>query len=323
MKQGTMIRRELGIFLLVAMQVGIVHAYPEQPVRVVVPFGPGGGADITIRIMSEPLRAQLGQPIVVDNRPGGSTIVGTDFVAKARPDGYTLLISTSTLTINPSLHAKLPYDSLKDVQPVTLIASTPYVFVVHPSLPVRSIGELIKLAKRSPGQLTYASVGNGSATHLATEMFSARAGISMVHVPYKGSAPAVGDLVAGHVTLYIGSMPGSMPQARAGKLRALAVTGAARTAAAPDLPTVAESGLPGYEFNSWYGLFAPGGTPRAIVERLNDAVGKVLTQPAVRERLAADGNEPVGMPADAFASVIKADMAKYAAVVRTAKIRPD
>jgi tripartite-type tricarboxylate transporter receptor subunit TctC len=300
-----------------------LYAYPEQPVRVVVPFGPGGGADITIRILSDPLRGQLGQPIVVENRPGGSTIIGTDLVAKARPDGYALLIATTTFTINPSLHAKLPYDSLKDLQPVTLIASTPYVVVVHPSLPVRTIGELIALAKRSPGQLTYASVGNGSATHLATEMLSDRAGIKMVHVPYKGSAPAVNDLVGGHVTLYIGSMPGSMPQARAGKLRAIAVTSATRAHAAPDLPTIAESGLPGYEFNSWYGLIAPGGTPRAVVDRLHDAVSKVLTQPTVRERLGSDGNEPVGLAPDAFAATIKSDMAKYANIVRSARIKPD
>ena len=300
-----------------------LHAYPEQPIRVVVPFGPGGGADITIRIMSDPLRAQLGQPIVVENRPGGSTIIGTDLIAKARPDGYALLIATSTFTINPSLHAKLPYDSLKDLQPVTLIAITPYVMVVHPSLPVRTVRDLIALAKRSPGQLTYASVGNGSATHLATEMLSGRAGIKMVHVPYKGSAPAVNDLVGGHVTLYIGSMPGSMPQARAGKLRAIAVTSATRARAAPDLPTIAESGLPGYEFNSWYGLFAPGGTPRAVVDRLHDAVSRVLAQPAVRERLAADGNEPVGLTPDAFAATIKSDMANYANIVRSARIKPD
>jgi tripartite-type tricarboxylate transporter receptor subunit TctC len=307
----------------VLVPVKNVHAYPEQPVRVVVPFGPGGGADLTIRIMSDPLRAQLGQPIVVDNRPGGSTIIGTDLVAKARPDGYTLLIATTTFTINPSLHAKLPYDSLMDLQPVTLIASTPYVVVVHPSLPVRNIGELIGLAKRTPNQITYASVGNGSATHLATEMLSARAGIKMVHVPYKGSAPAVNDLVGGHVTLYIGSMPGSMPQARAGKLRAIAVTSATRARAAPELPTIAESGLPGYEFNSWYGLFAPRATPRAVVDRLHDAVGKVLAQKTVHERLAADGNEPVGLAPEAFAATIKADMAKYANIVKIANIKPD
>ena len=307
----------------VLVPVENLHAYPEQPVRVVVPFGPGGGADITIRIMSDPLRAQLGQPIVVDNRPGGSTIIGTDLVAKARPDGYTLLIATTTFTINPSLHAKLPYDSLKDLQPVTLIASTPYVVVVHPSLPVRTVGELIALAKRTPNQITYASVGNGSATHLATEMLSARAGVKMVHVPYKGSAPAVNDLVGGHVTLYIGSMPGSMPQARAGKLRAIAVTSATRARAAPQLPTIAESGLPDYEFNSWYGLFAPGGTPHAVVNRLHAAIGNVLTQTTVRERLTADGNEPVGLAPEAFAATIKSDMAKYANTVKIANIKPD
>jgi len=273
--------------------------------------------------MSDPLRTQLGQPIVIETRPGGSTIIGTDFVAKARPDGYTLLMTTSTFAINPSLHAKLPYDSLKDVQPVTLVASTPYVVVVHPSLPVRTIGELIALAKRNPNQLTYASAGTGSTAHLATEMLSTRTGIRMVHVAYKGTAPAVIDLIGGHVTTYIGSMPGSMPQARAGKLRAIAVTSARRAGAAPETPTIAESGVPGYEFISWYGLFAPGTTPRPIVDRLYDAAAKVLMQPAVRERLAADGNEPVGLTPDAFVAHVKADMTKYANIVKGANIKAD
>lgn len=299
------------------------QAYPEQPVRVVVPFGPGGGADITLRIISDPLRVLLGQPFVVETRPGGSTVIGTDFVAKSRPDGYTLLMTTSTFAINPSLHAKLPYDSLKDLQPVALVASTPYVVVVHPSLPVRALRELITLAKRTPNQLTYGSAGSGSTAHLATEMLSARADIKLVHVPYKGTAPAVIDLVGGHITLFIGSMPGSMPQARAGKLRAIAVTSATRAGAAPDIPTIAESGLPGYEFTSWFGLFAPGATPRPVVDRVHDAVGKVLMQTAVRERLAADGNEPMGVGPDAFAATVRSDMAKYASIVKSANIQPN
>ena len=307
----------------VAAQVPVANAYPDQPVRVVIPFGPGGGADITVRIMSDPLRGQLGQPIVVETRPGGSTIIGTDFVAKARPDGYTLLMTTSTFTINPSLHAKLPYDSLKDLQPVALVASTPYVLVVHPSLPARTMGELIALAKRVPKQLTYASAGTGSTAHLATEMISARAGIMLVHVPYKGTAPAVNDLIGGHVTLYIGSMPGTMPQARIGRLRAIAVTSATRARAAPEVPTIAESGLPGYEFTSWYGLLAPAATPRSVVDRLHDAVGKVLVQPAVRERFAADGNEPVGLAPEEFALTIRSDMAKYAGIVKRANIKAE
>jgi tripartite-type tricarboxylate transporter receptor subunit TctC len=299
------------------------HAYPERPVRVVVPFAPGGGADVTIRMMSEALRTQLGQPIVVENRAGGSTIIGTDLVAKARPDGYTILIVTSTFAINPSLHATLPYDPLKDLVPITLVALTPYLVVVHPSLPVKTVRDLIALAKTKPGELNYASVGNGSSTHLATEMFASRAGVKMVHVPYKGSAPAVNDLIGGHVTTYFGSMPGSLPQARAGKLRALAVTGASRAPAAPDVPTVAESGLPGYEFTAWYGLFAPSGTPSAIVGQLHNAVGKVLERGDVRERFAAEGNQPAAQTPQQFAAVVKADIAKYAKIVKDAQIKPD
>lgn len=299
------------------------YAYPERPIRVVVPFPPGGGADVTMRIMSDPLRAQLGQPLVIDNRGGASTIIGTEIVAKAKPDGYTILIATTTFAINPSLHATLPYDPVKDLSPITLVAFTPYILVVHPSLPVKTVKDLIALAKERPGQLTYASVGNGSATHLATEMIVSRAGIKLVHVPYKGSAPALGDLIGGHVSLYLGSMPASVPQARSGKLRAVAVTGARRAPAAPEVPTIAESGLPGYEFNSWYGLFAPAGTPPAIIDQIQGAVRKVLERADMRERMLAEGNETVGNTPGEFAAVIRSDISKYAKIVKAANIRPD
>jgi tripartite-type tricarboxylate transporter receptor subunit TctC len=297
--------------------------YPSRPVRVIVPFAPGGGADITIRIMSDALRTQLGQPIVVENRAGGSTIIGTDLVAKARPDGYTILIVTSTFAINPSLHESLPYDPIKDLAPITLVARTPYLVVVHPSLPVRTVKDFIELAMSKPGQITYASVGNGSSTHLATEMFASRAGIKLVHVPYNGSGPAVNALLGGHVTTYFGSLPSTLPQARVGKLRAIAVTGTTRAAAAPDVPTIAESGLPGYGFTAWYGLFAPAATPSAIIGKWHNAVSKVLERADVRERLAADGNEAVGLPPQKFAATIKADISEYAKVVKEASIKPD
>ena len=298
-------------------------SYPVRPIRVVVPFPPGGGADVTMRIMSDPLRAQLGQPLVIENRGGASTIIGTELVAKAKPDGYTILIATTTFTINPSLHATLPYDPLKDLAPITLAALTPYILVVHPSLPVKTVKDLIALAKERPGQLTYASVGNGSATHLATEMLVSRAGIKLVHVPYKGSAPALSDLIGGHVSMYLGSMPASVPQARSGKLRAVAVTGARRAPAAPEVPTIAESGLPGYEFTSWYGLFAPAGTPPAIIDQIQGAVRKVLERADMRERMLAEGNETVGNTPGEFAAVIRSDISKYAKIVKAANIRPD
>ena len=320
------------IFLLSAMALHVASAsaaepsagsFPARPIRVVVPFPPGGGADVTMRIMADPLRAQLGQPLVIENRGGASTIIGTDLVAKAKPDGYTILIATTTFAINPSLHATLPYDPVKDLAPITLAALTPYVLVVHPSLPVRSVKDLIALAKAKPGQLTYASVGNGSATHLATEMLVSRSGIKIVHVPYKGSSPALTDLIGGHVSMYLGSMPASVPQARSGKLRAVAVTGARRAPAVPDVPTIAESGLPGYEFSSWYGLFAPAGTPPAIVDQLQAAVRKVLERADMRERMLADGNETVGNTPAEFAAVVRADIAKYAKIVKAANIKPD
>ena len=298
-------------------------AFPERPIRVVVPFPPGGGADITMRIMSDALKQQFGQPVVIDNRAGASTIIGTELVAKARPDGYTILIATTTFAINPSLHAKLPYDPLADLAPVTLVALTPYLLVVHPSLPVRTVKDLVALARGKPGQVIYASVGNGSATHLATEMLASRAGIKLVHAPYKGSAPALNDLLGGHVTMYIGSMPASLPQARSGKLRAVAVTGPHRAPPAPEVPTVAESGLPGYEFTAWYGLFAPAGTPSALVSQLNTTVRSVVGRADIRERFLAEGNEAVGNSPQEFAAVIKADIAKYAKVVKEAKIKPE
>ncbi len=297
--------------------------YPQRPIRVVVPFPPGGGADVTMRMVAEPLKAQLGQPLVIDNRGGASTIIGTELVAKAKPDGYTILIATTTYAINPSLHASLPYDPLKDLAPITLVAFTPYILVVHPSLPVKTVKDLIALARARPGQLTYASVGNGSATHLATEMLTSRAGVKITHVPYKGSAPALADLIGGHVSLYLGSMPASVPQARAGKLRAITVTSARRAPGTPEVPTIAESGLPGYEFTSWYGLFARAGTPEAMVDQLQAAVRKVLERADLRERLLADGNEAVGSTPAEFAAVVKADIAKYAKIVTTAHIRPD
>ncbi|HUP93787.1 MAG TPA: tripartite tricarboxylate transporter substrate binding protein [Burkholderiales bacterium] len=298
-------------------------AYPERPIRVVVPFPPGGGADVTMRILSDSLKSHLGQSLVIDNRGGASTIIGTDLVAKARPDGYTILLATTTFAINPSLHATLPYDPLKDLAPITLVAFTPYILVVHPSLPVKTVKDLIALAKERPGQLTYASVGNGSATHLATEMLVARTGIKVVHVPYKGSSPALSDLIGGHVSMYLGSMPASVPQARSGKLRALAVTGPRRAPAAPEVPTIAESGFPGYEFASWYGLFAPAGTPPAIIDQLRGAVRKVLEHPDMRNRMLAEGNEAVGNAPGEFAAIIRADIAKYAKIVKAANIKPD
>jgi len=323
--KGTEMRRNLNALLLLAGSAMFqsAHAYPERPIRVIVPFASGGGADVTLRIMSDTLRSELGQPIVIENRPGASTIIGTDLVAKSRPDGHTLLIVTSTFAINPSIHATLPYNPLKDLAPITLIALTPYLLVVHPSLPVRTVKDLIALAKGRPGDLSYGSVGNGSATHFATEMFVGRAGIKVMHVPYKGSGPALTALLGGHISFYFGSMPASIPQARSGKLRAVAVTGPKRAPAALEIPTVAESGLPGYEFTAWYGLFAPAGTAPTIIGQLRTAVRNVLDRADIRERMLAEGNESVGSTPEEFAAIIRADIAKYAKVVKEANIKAD
>lgn len=299
------------------------QAYPDRPVRLIVPFPPGGGADMTARIISPELRNRLGKPIVIDNRGGASTIIGTDLGAKSTADGHTILIVTATFAVNPSLHATLPYDSLKDFAPITQLTSVPYIVVAHPSLGIATVKDLIAAAKNKPGQLTYASVGNGSAAHLATEMFNAGAGTRLVHVPYKGSAPALADLIGGHVSLYFGSMPASLPQVRAGKLRAIAVTGAKRVPSAPDVPTIAESGVPGYEFSAWYGLLAPAGTAPRIVNRLYVESKKVLELADVRERLMTDGSEAIGGAPEQFAALIRSEIAKYAKIVRQTNIKPD
>ncbi len=314
----------LGLGLVLATApVPDARAWPERPVRVVIPFAPGGGTDATIRIIADAMKGALGQPLVLDNRPGASTIIGTDIVAKSKPDGHTVLLVTSTFSINPSLQSKMPYDPVKDFAPVTLVARTPYVMVVHPSLPARNVKELVALARARPGELTYASVGTGSSTHLATELLVSRSGMKLVHVPYKGSSAALADLLGGHVSMYLGSMPASLPQARSGKLRALAVTGPTRAAAAPELPTIAESGIPGYEFTAWYGMFMSAGTPAAIVGQLQTAVRAVVEREDIRRLYAAEGNESVGSTPEQFAAVVRDDIARYAKIVRDAGIRPD
>ncbi|MEI6320313.1 MAG: tripartite tricarboxylate transporter substrate binding protein [Pseudomonadota bacterium] len=311
------------VLLVMAATMPQAFAWPERPVRVVIPFAPGGGTDATVRIIADAMKGTLGQPLVLDNRPGASTIIGTEIVAKSKPDGYTVLLVTSTFAINPSLQSKMPYDPVKDFAPVTLVARTPYVMVVHPSLPVRTVKELVALAKARPGELTYASVGTGSSTHLATELLVSRSGMKLVHVPYKGSSSALADLLGGHVSMYLGSMPASLPQARSGKLRALAVTGAARASAAPELPTIAESGVPGYEFTAWYGLFMPAGTPAAIVGRMQSAVRSVVERDDIRRQYAAEGNDGVGSTPEQFAAVVREDIARYAKIVRDAGIKAD
>ncbi|MGZ5092273.1 MAG: tripartite tricarboxylate transporter substrate binding protein [Burkholderiales bacterium] len=293
-----------------------------KTVRVVVPFAPGGGIDLVARIISQRLQENIGQSFIVDNRPGGGGIVGSEAVATARADGYTLLAVPISHAANVSL-TKLSFDPIADFAPIVHIASAPNVVLVHPSLPVKTIGEFTRLALQHPGQLSYASSGNGSSTHLAAELFKMLAKVDLLHVPYKGGGLALTDLLGGQVSMYIASLPAAMPHVRSGKLKGLAVTSTARANALPDMPTVAEAGVPGYEYVGWYGMLAPAGTPAAIIDRLNAETNKILRQPPVVEKLAADGAQPVGGTPGQFGEHIRNEIAKWAKVVMHARMRAD
>jgi putative tricarboxylic transport membrane protein len=295
--------------------------YPAKPIRFVVPFAAGGGGDIIIRAVAQKLTERLGVSVVVDNRGGAGGTVGTELVARSAPDGYTLVMANvAPMAINVTVYRNLPYDPVKDMTPITLLASFPNLLVVHPSVPATSVKALIALARTHPGRLTYASAGSGSTTHLAAEFFRSQAHIDLVHVPYKGGGQALIDLLAGQVTMYFGSMPASLPHAKSGRLRALAVTSLARSTAAPDIPTVAESGFPGFEAVTWIGAAAPAGVPPAIVSRLNIELVHIMQLPDMRERLLAQGAEPQFDTPEQFAGYIKSEIGKWAKVVRAAGI---
>jgi tripartite-type tricarboxylate transporter receptor subunit TctC len=315
----------LGALLVIVACAAQVHAqsYPARTVRLVVPFVPGGGVDFVGRMLAQKLSEMWGHQVIVDNRPGGGTNIGSELVARAAPDGYTLLIGGVPNTVNTWLYRKLPYDVVKDFTPVILIDTAPNVLAVHPSLPVKSVKELIALAKARPGQLTFASAGIGSSNHLSGEMFRVMARIDIVHVPYKGGGAAVVDLLAGQVTMYFGTTPSTLPQVRAGRLRGLAVSTAKRSPAAPDLPTMAESGLPGFEQSAWHGLLAPAGTPHAVVAKLNADVLRVLRMPDVLAQFAGQGFDLIGSSPGELADFIKRDLAKYEKLVKSAGIRID
>ena len=302
---------------------GAAAGYPARPIRLVVPSAPGGGTDIVGRVLAQKLSELLGQSLVVDNRPGAGTIIGTELVAKAAPDGYTLLMGLSALAVDPSIYAKLPYDALKDFAPVSLVASVPNVLTVHPSVPAASVAELIALAKARPGRLNYGSGGVGTSPHLAAEMFRMMTGVEWLHVPYKGVGPAVVGLLAGQVDLMFATLPSAIQHIRAGKLRALGVTTATRSPALPDVPTIAEAGLPGYEATQWYGVLAPSGTPRSIVDRLSRDIARALQAPETKERLTVEGATPIGNTPDEFAAHLRRETEKWAGVVKTAGLKPE
>ena len=298
--------------------------YPEKPIRLLVPAAPGGGADFVARILGVKLTEAMGQTVVVENRAGASGTIAADNAAKSTADGYTLLMGQSTsVVIAPHLYKKLGYDTLRDLAPVTLVAQVPNILVVHPSVPARTVSEFIALAKAQPELLNYGSSGNGAPSHLAGEMFKSATGVKMVHVPYKGAGLAVNGLIAGEIQVMFAPIVAVLPQVKAGRLRALAVTSAARSAAAPELPTLAESGLAGYEISSWFGLFAPANTPAPVIERLYRETARALQSADVRERFAREGAEPVGSsPAD-FTGYVRAEFAKYTRIVRDSGIKAD
>ena len=292
--------------------------------RWIAPFAPGGGSDLTTRIVAQRVSEFVGQQIVVDNRTGASGNIGAELAARAPADGYTLVTGTiSTLATNVSTYAKLPYDPVRDYAPVTLTAVTPYLLVVHASLPVKSVSDLIKLAKSRPNQITYATAGAGGGSHLATEMFRAMAGIELIHVPYKGAAPAMTDLLAGQVGMNFNQPPSTIPHLASGRIRVLAASGARRVASLPDVPTLAEAGVPGYEATSWQGLLVPVGTPGAIVARLHKEIDSALRSQEMRDRLAAEGSEAVATSPQEFGKFIVSEIAKWAKVVKEAGVKAE
>jgi len=297
--------------------------YPTRPVRLVVPFAPGGTNDAIARIIAEKLAAHLGQPFVVDNRGGANMVVGSEIVARANADGHTILIVGAGHAVNPSLRKRLPYDTLHDLAPIGLVANGPYVMVVHPSVPAKTVGEFITWVKARPGQVNYASTGAGSPPHLAAELFKATAGLDMQHIPYKGGGAVLPDLLGGRVSLFFGSVSTLKPQVQAGRLRGIAVTTAKRSPAMPELPTFIESGVKGYEVTGWYGLLAPGRTSPAIIARLNRELQQVLNDADARKRLARRGLEAAPGSAADFSALIRSEIPKWAKVMRAAGVRPE
>jgi tripartite-type tricarboxylate transporter receptor subunit TctC len=293
--------------------------YPSKPIRIVVPFAPGGPNDILARMAGQKFTEKWKQQVIVDNRAGGGTVIGTELVTRAAPDGYTLLMASSSTASNVTLRKSLPYDTLRDLAPVTRIANSPNVLVVHPSLPARSVGDLLRLAKAKPGEITYGSGGVGAATHLAGELLSIMGGVRMTHIPYKGAGPVTVDLLGGQISWMFGTILPTLPQLKAGKLRALAVTSLARASVLPDVPAVAET-LAGFEATSWYGLFAPAGTPPDIISKLQSEIVTMLAAPDIRDHLQREGAEPVGDTPEQFGRHFRGEIEKWAKVIRAAKI---
>jgi tripartite-type tricarboxylate transporter receptor subunit TctC len=302
--------------------VAFAQAYPAKPVRIIVPFAPGGGSDLAGRLVAAKLSERMGAQFIVDNRPGAGSNLGAEIAVKAPPDGYTLLLISASYTVNPSVY-KLTFDPINDITPIIQISGGPYVVAIHPSVPASNLKEFVEYAKKEPDKLAYGSSGSGSIMHVASEYFLDAAKIKVLHIPYKGTGPAVADTIGGQVQLVFGAVPVTLPHVKAGRLRALAVTTDKRIAAAPDLPTVAESGYPGYEVTNWHGLVGPKGLPRDIVARLNREIGEVVKGDDMKKNLAADGLEPAGGSPERFGEILKNEMARWAKVVQQAGIKVD
>ena len=322
MNTRSMLRLGVAGLQLTVCGLAAAQQYPAKAVRMIVPFAPGGSTDIMGRLVGQRLSDALGQQFVIDNRGGAGTLIGTDLAAKAPPDGYTLLLTNVAFSILPGLHgARMPYDAQRDFAAITLVASQPTVIAAHPSLPARTVPELIRLAKQKPGQLSFASSGVGGIGHIAGEMFNLMAGVNLIHVPYKGGGPAVIDVIAGQVELGFFGMPTAMAQAKAGKLRFIAVTDGKRAAAEPNVPTVAEAGLKGYGAENWIGMLAPAATPPKIIAQVHDEVLKILQRPDIKEKLAGLGFDVLGLSPTEFKALLERDLKSFARVIQEAKIK--
>jgi tripartite-type tricarboxylate transporter receptor subunit TctC len=302
--------------------LAIAQNYPARPIRMIVPFAPGGGTDLVARAVAARIGESLGQTVVVDNRPGANANIGNELAARALPDGYTLIMTSSALTINPNLYRKLPYDPVKDFAPISLATNVPYILAAHPSLGANTFQEFISIARAKKKPISYGTAGTGNSTHLAMELLQIITKIEIVHVPYKGTGQALTDLVGGHIQVSWGTMPPTLPHIRAGRLKGLAVGSLKRAKAIPELTTVAELGYPGYEAGSWFGMLAPAGTPRPVIVRLSREVNAALAAPELNERLSSEGAEPAGNTPEEFAAFIKAEIVKWGRVTRAAGIEP-
>jgi tripartite-type tricarboxylate transporter receptor subunit TctC len=312
----------IGFTLAAFCSAAAAQTYPAKTVRMVVGYPPGGPTDLLARIVSQKLTESWGQQVIVDNRPGASGMIGAELTVRAAPDGYTLLMVPVTYAVTPSLYPKMSYDAVKDLAPVAQVAAAPFILVVHPTLPVKTVKDLITLARSRPAQINYASASAGGMPHLAGELFNTMTGVKMIHIPYKGAAPATTDLLAGQVSLMFNNMLSAMPQVKSGRLRAIAVTSTKRSAAAPELPTIAET-VPGYEASGWYAAFAPAATPRELITRLNNDMNRMMKMPDVTQRLAGDGVEAVGTTAEQFGIYLRQEIVKWGKVVTASGARAD